>query len=306
MRGLIPADLASRAAVLSLAANVVLMVVKITAGLITDSVAVLSDGIDSATDVIASGIVYASVRIGAMPADPRHPYGHGRIETLAASAQALLIASGGVFILFSSVRRLLDPPADIGTSLGLTVMLVAALVNLGVAQYARSVAKMTGSPAIAADARHLVTNIVQAGAVFAGLGLVALTDEVIFDALLAFALGLYLLWTAANILWSAAGDVMDAGLTPDEVEQIEAAIRIEGDAIAGFHDLRTRRSGQSRHIDFHLDLPPSMTMAEAHLITDRIEARLRATWPASVVTIHTEPDDSNASAHGYGSSRTMP
>jgi cation diffusion facilitator family transporter len=267
------------------------MALKISAGLITGSVAVLSDGIDSAQDVIASAIAFISVRIGAQPADAGHPYGHGRAETMAAGAQALLIGGGGVFILFRSSQRLIDPPDDIGTDLGLAAMLAAAAVNFAVVQYVGRVARQTGSPAIASDARHLWTNIIQAGAVVLGLGLVALTDEVAFDSIVAFALGLYLLWTARSILWSALGDVMDASLTGEEVEQVREAILAEGEAIQGFHELRTRRSGQSRHIDFHLALPASMTIAEAHVIADRIAERITSRWPGSVVTVHTDPQD---------------
>src|SRR5262245_50703868 len=142
LRRMVPADLAGRAALFSLAANLVLMVMKVAAGLITGSVAVLSDGIDSAQDVVAAGIVFVSVRIGATPADESHPYGHGRAETVAATAQALLIAGGGVFILFRSGQRFLDPPNDIGAGLGLAVMCVAALVNFGVGLYARRVAQI--------------------------------------------------------------------------------------------------------------------------------------------------------------------
>jgi cation diffusion facilitator family transporter len=265
------------------------MVLKIGAGLVTGSVAVLSDGIDSAQDVIASAIAFFSVRIGRTPADLTHPYGHGRIETMAATVQALLIGGGGVFIVWQAVRRLMDPPSDIDAGVGVVVMLVAALVNFLVLQYVSMVARRTGSPAIASDARHLWTNIVQAGAVGVGVALVALTDEVIFDSLVALALGFYLIAIGGRILWSSAGDVMDASLTSAEVEFVQAAIRAEGDAIGGYHALRTRRSGQSRHVDFHLILPPAMSVAEAHAIADRIEARIQSEWPDAVITIHTEP-----------------
>lgn len=291
VRRLVPADLASRAAALSLVSNVGLMVLKISVGVITGSVAVLSDGIDSAQDVIASAIAFASVRIGARPPDLAHPYGHGRAETLAAGAQALLIGGGGVFIVARSVMRLIDPPDEIGTDLGLIAMVVAALANFVVVQYVGRVARLTGSPAIASDARHLWTNIVQAGAVLAGLALVAATDEVAFDSLVALALGAYLLWTAASILISAMGDVLDVSLTDDDLAFVTECILVEGDAIAGFHRLRTRRTGQNRHIDFHLILPPEMTVAAAHEIAERIEERIRARWPSAVIVIHTEPED---------------
>jgi cation diffusion facilitator family transporter len=291
LSGIVPRDLAGRAAALSLVANFGLMIMKITVGLISGSVAVLSDGIDSAQDMIAAAIAFASVRLGARPADIEHPYGHGRAETVAAGIQGLLIAGGGVFIVYRAVYRLLEPPDHIDADIGLIAMLIAAGVNLGVGRYAARVAKQTGSPAIASDAKHLITNVVQAGAVLAGLGLVLATGETAFDSLVALALGCYLLWIAASILWSSLGDVLDVSLTEAEVKQVEQAILAERDAIHGFHRLRTRRSGQSRHVDFHLLLPPNMTMADAHLITDRIEDRIEALWPGTVVTIHMEPAD---------------
>jgi cation diffusion facilitator family transporter len=267
------------------------MVLKLAVGVITGSVAVLSDGIDSAEDAIAASIAFVSVRYGARPPDIEHPYGHGRAETVAAGLQALLIAAGGAFVVYRAIDRFIDPPESIGTNLGLLTMAIAAAANLIVVQYAGRVARITRSPAIASDARHLWTNIVQAAAVLLGLALVAITDEVRFDAAVALMLGAYLLWTAAAIMRSAAGDILDVSLTEDELRFVEEAILAEQDEIAGYHRLRTRRSGQSRHIDFHLILPPALTVAEAHVITDRIEARIRSRWPASRITIHAEPAD---------------
>ena len=304
-KSILPADLASRAAALSLAANFGLMIIKITVGLITGSIAVLSDGIDSAQDMLAAGIVLASVRIGRRPADPEHTFGHGRAETIAAAIQALMIGVGATYIAFSAVSRLTNPPDQIGTDLGLATMLLAALVNLIGVRYVANAARITRSPAIASDARHLWTNVVQAVAVLTGLGLVALTGEVAFDAILALSLALYLFWTSGRILASAANDILDASLSAEEVRFVEAAILSQGDAISGFHQLRTRRSGQIPHIDFHLLFPSSATITTAHSITESIEAQIRARWPDAEILIHEEPavgsfrsPDGSESGHG--------
>ena len=283
-------DMARRAAAASIATNAVLMVMKLSVGVISGSIAVLSDGIDSLEDVIAAGITYASLRYGARPPDATHPYGHGRAETLAATFQGLLIGAGGVFILFRAVDRVLNPPESIDTGIAIAVMLVAAAANFALVQYTGRVAKQTGSPAIASEARHLWTNVVQAGAVTLGLIAVAVTGVIEFDGAIAFVLGLYLLWIAARILWSSGADVLDASLEPDELTAIEGVIRDSAGAGNAFHGLRTRRSGQVRHIDFHLTLPGTMTVEESHAIADRVEARLAALYPGSVVTIHIEPD----------------
>lgn len=284
----LPSDPAGRAAALSIYMNAALMVLKVGVGLAAGSVAVLSDGIDSGQDLIAALITFASVRIGARPPDVQHPYGHGRAETVAAGIQALLIAAGGVFIVVRAVMRLLDPPEEIGYDIAILAMVIAAGANAMLVQYTGRVARQTGSPAMMSETRHLWTNVVQACAVMAGLVLVGVTGEVVFDALLALALGVYLLWTAAHILWLSLSDVLDASLTPEEVATVRAAIAAEG--VQGFHELRTRRSGQSRHIDFHLTLPGQMTVEESHQIADRIEVRIGQMWPNTVVTVHVEPD----------------
>lgn len=298
-------DLASRAAALSLLANFCLMIIKIAVGVITGSIAVLSDGIDSAQDMLAAAIVLASVRIGGRPADAGHPFGHERAETIAAAVQAVMIGAGATYIALSAVDRLANSPEEIGTDLGLVTMLFAALVNLAVVRYVSNVARITRSPAIESDARHLWTNVVQAVAVFIGLALVALTGEKAFDAILALSLALYLFWTSAKILLSAASDVLDASLSAEEVRFVEEAIRSQSESITGFHQLRTRRSGQNPHIDFHLLLPSSTTISTAHSVTERIEDIIRTRWPNAEIVIHEEPSE-GSSPSGEESENGMP
>ncbi len=259
--------------------------------MITGSVAVLSDGIDSGQDVFASAVAFGSVRFAMRPPDFAHPYGHGRAETLAAMFQSFLIAGGGVFIAYRAISRLLEPPQSIGVSLGLATMALTALVNLAVVQYVGRVARQTDSPAISSDARHLWTNVVQAVAIFAGLAVVALTGDVTFDALIALGLAGYLFWTAGRILWDSLHDILDASLDEDDVSFVHDVILKHRDEIAGFHRLRTRRSGQRPYIDVHVVQPGSMTVAEAAKICDSIEEEICARWPDAIVTIQTEPAD---------------
>jgi cation diffusion facilitator family transporter len=284
---ILPSDPARRAASLSVYMNVALMVLKLSVGLIAGSVAVLSDGVDSGQDLIAALIALISLRIGARPADEAHPYGHGRVETMAATLQAILIGGGGVFIVASAVYRLVEPPDAVGYDIGLVAMLIAATANVALVQYTSRVARETNSPAIASEARHLWTNVVQAGAVMLGLALVAVTDEVAFDAIVALALGVYLLWTAGHILSSAIGDVLDKRLSYEEIQEIGDVILAEG--VEGYHQLRTRRAGQVRQIDVHVTVPGDMTVDNAHAVTDRIEAQIEALWPGTIVTVHVEP-----------------
>jgi cation diffusion facilitator family transporter len=265
------------------------MVLKLSIGVMSGSVAVLSDGIDSLEDLIASGIALVSVRYGAKPPDDGHPYGHGGAETIAASIQAMLIGIGGVFVLFNALKRILDPPESIDTGIAIVVMLIAAAANLALVQYTSRVARQTNSPAIASEARHLMTNVVQAGGVTVGLVIVVMTDEVAFDGVIALLLGCYLLWIAGGILRSSMGEVLDRSLEPEEIATLQRLITEAGGAQWGIHDLRSRRTGQVRHIDFHMTFPGDMTVEQSHTIIDRVESRIEAMWPGSVVTVHAEP-----------------
>jgi cation diffusion facilitator family transporter len=133
--------------------------------------------------------------------------------------------------------------------------------------------------------------VVQAVAILGGLGVVAITGEVVFDPIVALCLAAYLFWTASHILWDSLHDILDASLDEADVRFIEECIlRHRGD-IAGYHRLRTRRSGQRPYIDVHVIQPAAMTVAEANAVSDRIEADICARWPGAIVTIQTEPAD---------------
>jgi cation diffusion facilitator family transporter len=284
-------DLASRAAALSVTSNATLLALKLVVGIITGSIAVLSDAVDSAEDLIASAFVLFSVRLAARPADAEHPYGHGKAESLTAAGQAVLISGGAGFIIFQAVRRLIERDVEIMVAPGLGAMSATALVNLLVVLYVARAARLTGSVALASDARHLWTNIAQAAAVLLALILVGATGETVFDPIVALLLSVYLLWTAFRVFSAALEEVMDVRLPPEELQAIEACILHHGDRIGGYHGLRTRKSGREKYVEFHLVVDPRMTVEDVHRTCDRIEADLHRRLPGSIVTIHVEPDD---------------
>ena len=283
-------DLASRAAALSFTSNLTLMVIKITIGVITGSIAVLSDGIDSAEDAVASTFAFLSIRLASQPADEEHPYGHGKAESIAATGQALLIAGGAGYIIAQAIHRM-TVHHTIETTPGLIALAITAAVNVGVVLYVGRAAKITGSMALRADTRHLWTNVAQAGAVIVALALVAISGNTIFDPIMALALAVYLLWTAGNVFIEALSEIMDVRLPRHEEELIEDCLR-RNDAVRGHHGLRTRKAGRERYIDFHVAVDPNQTVGAAHTIADELEAAIQALLPGAVVTIHLEPHDS--------------
>lgn len=287
-------DLASRAAALSFVSNVTLMVLKITVGTLTGSVAVLSDGIDSAQDAIASTFAFVSIRLANQPADEEHPYGHGKAEAIAAMGQSLLIGGGATYIMVRAVSRLIDGNVEIDTAPGMIALAATALVNVLVVMYVGYAARTTGSVALKADTRHLWTNVLQAAAVIAALALVAITGNSVFDPIVALGLAVYLLWTAAGIFMSGMTEMMDVRLPVDERELIENCLseRTGGD-VRGYHGLRTRKAGRERYVDIHVQIDAHKTVAEAHDISEELEAAIRERLPGVIVTVHMEPHEAS-------------
>jgi cation diffusion facilitator family transporter len=284
-------DVASRAAALSFGSNAVLMTAKIAVGVIFGSVAVLGDGVDSAQDVLASALALLSVRYAVQPADEEHPYGHGKAESLAALSQAGLIFGGAAFIAVTAVYRLATGGVEIHVAPSLAMMGVTAVVNVGVAAYAMRAAKASGSVAIASDARHLMTNVVQAGGVIAALVLVGVTGERMFDPIVALLLAGYLAYVASRILREALGELVDTALPDDDVARLEACLQHEGHGVRGYHALRTRKSGRERYIDVHVLIDPALTVSEAHRRVEEIEQHLRDAIPGAIASIHLDPDE---------------
>jgi len=284
-------DIAARAALLSFSSNGALLVIKLAAGLLFGSVAVLSDAVDSAEDMLASGIVFFTVRLALQPADEAHPYGHGKAESLAALSQAALIAGGAVFITIAAGRRLAAGEADIATVPSLVAIGAAIAVNVLVSMYSFRAARISGSVAIAADARHLLTNVVQGVAIGAGLLLVLATGNEIFDPLIALGLAAYLGWIAGNILRAALSELLDTALPDEEVATIEACLARELHGMRGFHELRTRKSGRQKHVDLHVLVDPALSVSEAHHLVEEIESGIHGCVRGAVVSVHIDPDE---------------
>ncbi len=284
-------DIASRAAVLSFSSNALLMLMKIGIGLVFGSIAVLGDGVDSAEDVVASGIAFFTVRLALQPADAEHPYGHGKAESLAAMSQSALIAGGAVFVAIAAVRRLITRDVTVEVGPSLAVMGLAVAVNLGVFAYSTRAARISGSVAIAADARHLLTNVAQAGAVILGLVLVGATGVRAFDSIVAMALAAYLVWIAIGIFRSALDELVDTALPPETIARLDDCLCHESHGMRSYHALRTRKSGREVHIDLHAIVDPTITVSEAHRLVEDLERDIGLIIPGAVVTLHLDPDE---------------
>jgi cation diffusion facilitator family transporter len=280
-----------RIAALSLGVTVCLLVLKLAVGIISDSIAVLSDAVDSATDLVGGAAALISLRIAAQPADEDHPYGHGKVEAVSASVAATVVGLGGGLITFQAVRRLIEGSPDIDVGIGLVAMAIAAAANLLMAVLMRREARRSGSMALSAEATHLQTNVVQAGAIILGLALVGITGQSLFDPIAALLLAAYMGWTAIGLVRTALEDIMDQSLPDADLIAIAEVLKAHGGEVLGYHRLRTRRSGATRHIDMHLIFEADRTVADVHEASDHIEADIQARLPGAEVVIHPEPDE---------------
>ncbi|MDP2950622.1 MAG: cation diffusion facilitator family transporter [Chloroflexota bacterium] len=284
-------NIAVRAATISLVVTLGLLLLKLTLGLLSGSIAVLSDALDSGEDLLAAAAALFSVRVAARPADWEHPYGHGKAEGVSATVSAGVVGLGGGLIVYQAVKRIISGGEAIDVDIGLAAMVTSAVLNTLVSANMRIAARRTGSLALSAEARHLQTNVVQALAVIAGLLLVRFTEREIFDPLTALALAAYMWWMAFGLVRSALGEIMDVRLPAEDERQIQESIHSHHPEVRGYHHLRTRRSGHQRYVELHLLVDPSRTIQEVHNMCDHIEAEIEKRLPGAIVTIHTEPDD---------------
>jgi ferrous-iron efflux pump FieF len=281
----------------SVATAAVLIVVKLIAWLETGAVSLLASLIDSLMDAAASLMNLFAVRYALRPADEEHRFGHGKAESLAALAQAAFIIGSAVLLTFEGINRLVNPQPLANPGTGIWVMVFAILATLLLLSIQRYVVRETGSVAIRADSLHYLTDLLTNLVTIVAIALV-MAGFPRADAILALGIAAYIFYSAAGIGMQAVHDLMDREL-PDDVQRRIVEVALEQEAVRGVHELRTRQSGPTRFVDLHLELSAHMTLAEAHRISDRVEAAIRAAVPGADVMIHQDPyDDSRPDRPG--------
>ena len=281
-----------RAAALSIGSNVTLISLKLVAGAVTGSVAIITEAVHSGIDLIASVVAYVSVRKAGVPADEQHRYGHGKIENLAAAIEGLLILAGSAVIVVESVRRLVDGAAVEQLGFGIAVLAASAVANLLVSAHLARVARATESPALEGDAAHLRTDAWTSLAVVAGLALVEATGATWLDPAVALVVAGAIVSAGWRILMRSSRVLVDEALPPDELDAIRAeVVAFGGRGVVGYHKLRTRRAGSRRHVDLHLQFRRGTTLEEAHAIAHEIQDRIATRLHGADVLIHLEPED---------------
>jgi cation diffusion facilitator family transporter len=277
---------------LSVVSNSLLIVLKIVAGAVTGSIAILTEALHSSIDLLASIVAYFSVRKADEPADASHMYGHAKIENLAAAIEGMLILVGAAVIVYEAVRRLVIGAEVESLGFGIAAVAVSAVVNLGVSTYLYRQARRHDSPALEGDAAHLRVDAFTSVAVVVGLVLVDVTGFVELDSIVALMVAVAIVYAGVRILARSSGALVDEALPPEELDAVRDAISAypRGELV-GFHKLRGRRAGSARHIDFHLQFAPGTTLERAHEIAHELADEVRGRIRGAEVLVHVEPEN---------------
>jgi cation diffusion facilitator family transporter len=294
-----------RMAALSIATSIATLALKFGAYALTGSIGLLSDAMEALVNLAAGLVALAMLSVAEQPADDGHAYGHEKAEYFSSGVEGLLILFAAIGIVYAAAGRLLHPAPLERLGAGLLVAALAAVMNLVTARLMLRVAKEHDSIVVEADARHLLTDVLTSAGVIAGLLIVMVAPRlVILDALIAFGVGAQILVTAASLIRRSIDGLMDTSLPPAEIDATREIIAGTLPPGASFAELRTRKAGSRRFIEFKLLVPGTQTVADAHASCDHLEAALGAALAKSVVTIHVEP--LAAPAAGAGGARDRP
>jgi cation diffusion facilitator family transporter len=281
---------ALNAARLSVIFGILVLALKWLAYLLTGSVALYSDALESFINVAAALGAFIALWVSHQPADDNHPYGHAKAEYFSAVFEGVLIVLAALTIIHEAWGRLWTPVALTSLGSGILISLLASGINAALAGYLWHVSQKVNSVALKADSLHIFSDVVTSLGVLIGVGLAWWTGWWILDPLLAILVALNILWMGGQLVRESVGGLMDEGLAPDKLAPLHEVIGVQMDGALQVHALKTRRAGVLTFIEFHLVVPANMTVKEAHEICDRLEVALCQKVPDAKVMIHVEPE----------------
>lgn len=280
----------NRYMLLSLATALATMAIKGVAALITGSVGLLSDALESLVNLTAAVVALFALRVAERPADHNHDFGHGKAEYLSAGVEGGMVFLAAAAIVFTSVQRLIDPIPLERTGLGLALSSVAALMNLGVGLALIRGGRRHRSVVLEADGKHLLTDVWTTAGVLVGVMLVALFDLEIIDPIVALLVGVNILWMGYSLLRRSVVGLLDAALPPEAVQRVRAVTeRYRVSESVEFDSIRTRESGQHRFVYLTVLVPEDWTVARVHELSERIQADIERELPGGMTFVQVAP-----------------
>jgi cation diffusion facilitator family transporter len=286
----------SAVAWLSVVSNTTLVLLKCAVGLMIGSVAVISEGIHSAVDLVAALIALFAVKKSGKPADKDHPFGHGKVENISGTVEAILIFFAAAWIIYEAVHKLMHPAPMEAAGWGVAVMLLSTVANTIVSQRLFRVGRKSESAALLADAWHLRTDVYTSAGVLGGLLFIWIgrwllpgVDLQWLDPVAAIAVALLIFKAAYDLTLEAGRDLLDAKLPEGEEQLIRDHLAEFFPTIRGVHRFRTRKSGQIRFVEFHMRVDGTMTVNQAHDLSHQIANAIEEHFPGTNINIHVEP-----------------
>lgn len=275
------------------------MGIKFVAWSMTGSVALFSDALESIVNVIASFAAWMAIRYAGQPPDDNHPFGHHKAEYFSAVLEGVLIVVAALLILHQAGSALLRPTLEAEPWAGIAVNMAAGAINGFWAWLLITRGRAARSPALIADGKHILSDVITSAGVVIGLTLAILTGYFVLDPILAIIVAVNILWQGYKIIRSSLDALMDHALEESQQQQIRKIIAEHSGRATEFHDLKTRQAGQAMFAEFHLIVDGRMTVEESHRICDRIETALREVFAGIRVTIHVEPDHKSKPGEGW-------
>lgn len=279
------------AAILSIVASFVLFCVKITFGLVTNSLSIVTSAVDSFLDLSASVINYYSIHHSSRPADKEHRYGHEKAEAIAGLFQSFIIIASTFFLIFEAIERLNTNVLIQKLDKGIAIMLISLIVSYILSKYLKKVAIKTESIALHADSFHFKTDLYTNITIITGLVLVKLTGLTILDSLITILVSSFIIYSTYQIIRNSLDVLMDRELSSEKLFLIENSIKEHSMDIKGFHKLRTRNTGSTKFIEFHLEINKELSFIEAHDISEEIIKKLEILIPNSEIIVHVDPSE---------------
>lgn len=282
-----------QAALIAIIGGVVIFGIKLSAFFVSNSVALLSDALESIVNIAASGLMLFSVYVSEKPADESHDYGHQKIENLSSMLEGIFIIIAAFLIIYAAAGRLFEPATLLELNLAIGISIVATALNGGLSWFLAHTARKSESAALQGDAKHLLSDVMSSIGVWIGLFLVQLTGWKPIDSILAFAVSALIARMGIGLVLQSSQFLMDR--SAEEEDRIIEVIRRHEAQFIDFHDVKTRRHGNQVFAELHLSVDGSLSVEEAHDLTDHLEEELKQELPTVNLTIHVEPRKAHAS-----------
>jgi len=277
-----------QAALMAIIGGVAILGIKLLAYLVSNSVALLSDALESIVNIAASGLMFFSIHVSEKPADDSHNYGHQKIEEISSMLEGVFIIAAALLIVYAATRRFFESVELLELNLAIGISMLAAALNAGLSWFLARTAKRSGSAALEGDAKHLLSDVISSVGVWIGLFVVQLTGWNFMDSILAFVVAALIAQMGIGLILKSSHHLMDRSCKEEEEKMKEILARHRFRFI-DFHNVRTRRHGNQIFAELHLSVAGSLSVKEAHDLTDHLEAEIKEELPSMNLIIHIEP-----------------